>query len=727
MAVPSWSECAAVLERVEPTLGDLALRSIVILALAGFAAVAMRRASAAARHWVWLLGFAGVVMLPVLSASIPSWRVLPRWTPQAVESPSFEAGVIVEFPDGPLAKQAGADPERSTPVAQAPNVAPADSVAARAAETIPQTPSPMPPPAPARTSRQSPVVAAVSPGVAPASAIPPVASPTRTGISLSLSWTAWLVVAWFAGAALVTAYVTLGYVSLWLLRRRCTRITAGEWMDLLAKVRKEMRVRRSVHLLSCSFRAMPMTWGFWQARLLLPAEAATWSQDQRRAVLLHELGHVRRNDCFAQLLAQIACAIYWFNPIVWFAWRRMQMERELACDDLVLNTGAKATAYAEHLLHSASAMPAVRFVGPAVAMARPSTLEERLRAILKGDRNRRALSRGAAIATLLLLMALLLPVATLHAQETATPPGPDAPRIVPPAPRPPPPVEATIPATPAAETPTTSVPTAPTARGRGRGTVIQDETGFGGPVGGGFSRGGARGADTPFGGPITSTTPTAVADGPTVSFDATIYDVRIPIDQIGKIDGVVLAAEAAASAADFEKALAKLGTAQPLYRANQSVRLAGDIISIGTQTPYVTNTQVTASGQTINSISYRSTGAIFSLAGKANGSPVVLTADPTRPRTFTNTSGPPGRMELDLSIQVSSLSEGTTAISSTVKAPVFRNATMSHKGIVTANQPFVVISADGATVDNNGKAVAYIARVVVGAPQSSNPTPAAPR
>src|SRR4029077_13029222 len=110
---------------------------------------------------------------------------------------------------------------------------------------------------------------------------------------------------------------------------------------------------------------MPMTWGLWRTRLLLPEQSNSWPTEQRRAVLLHELSHVRRCDCLTQFLAQIGCALYWFNPLVWIAWRRMQVERERACDDLVLNAGAKASSYAQHLLRSASSMATQRFIGAA--------------------------------------------------------------------------------------------------------------------------------------------------------------------------------------------------------------------------------------------------------------------------------------------------------------------------------------------------------------------------
>jgi beta-lactamase regulating signal transducer with metallopeptidase domain len=876
MVLPSLSECAATFDRLAPVLLNAAARSIVVLSLAASVTLMMRRASAAARHWVWLLGFAGLLALPVVSSTLPGWHVLPWIGASHAASPASEIVVLppaVLFPQPQVRQQSDALPVDTNSTAS--DVAPGKAPTAT-------------PPQASAVKRAAPLQAGAPAAVAESAELPAQASNLRIA---ALPWTVWLALCWLTGTLLVLGYVFLGHLSLWWLQRRCARANPGDLPDLLDQLRQEIGVRREVQLLSSPMRTMPMTWGLWRPRLLLPEQALTWPPEQRRSVLLHELSHVKRWDCLTQLLAQFACALYWFNPIGWIAARRMQIERERACDDMVLNTGAEPSSYARHLLHSVSSMPAFRLTGAAVAMARLSTLEERLRAILDVRRNRRALTFRGGLLTVLLLSAALAPVALLKAQEAPVPvPAPVAG------------ASASAPVTAPADNDATSTPTsAPSggtattdspevqqlrkdadnlqrqllsmrgefgeehpdvkrvkrllaqiqaqlvARGaeaapttapsegpastdspevrqlrkeadaaqmelillrnkfgeehpavkrmeaalaqiqgrlvaKGAEPANNESTPTTAPSDGSAStdspevqqlrkyelglelqladlRGNysennpnvmrvkrqlaevqaqlaARAAGSPpnpatvpiplwptpaprpdspartdrpspsvprFGGGngfgvAARPAPPTPKDAPTCTFDATIYDVRIPADQIGRLDVDALS-RAATSADAFEKALAALGTTQPLYRANQSFRISGDNIEIGTEVPIITSTRVDANGKAINSISYQAMGANFAVSG--------------------NTS-PTGALDLDLSIQLSAVSNGGAPMAGDVKAPLFRRATMSHKGPVQPRKSFVVVSVDASSVDAAGKAVAYVGRITIGEPQSTN-------
>jgi beta-lactamase regulating signal transducer with metallopeptidase domain len=158
----------------------------------------------------------------------------------------------------------------------------------------------------------------------------------------------------------------------------------AEWNRLLSKAGAELGLKGRVRLRIARGPAMPMTWGTRAPRVLLPAQANSWSDEQKRLVLLHELAHVGRRDSLSQTAACLACALYWFHPGAWFAARQLRLEQEHAADDLALGAGARPRSYAQNLLALAGTLGL-----PAPAMARASQLERRLLAIV-GPASRRS-------------------------------------------------------------------------------------------------------------------------------------------------------------------------------------------------------------------------------------------------------------------------------------------------------------------------------------------------
>lgn len=214
---------------------------------------------------------------------------------------------------------------------------------------------------------------------------------------------------WAAGAMVVLARLAFGLAAARRLARGAEVVDDAEWTELLERVGRAMGVRRAVSLLRSAEASMPLTWGAFHPSILLPAEADAWPEPRRRVVLLHELAHVARRDCLAQTLAEVCCALWWFHPGAWWAARQMRVEREQACDDRVLAAGARASDYAGHLLDVARAYRAPSLAA-AIAMARPSQLEGRVRAVLEAERDRRAVTRrtGGICAAAVLLAALPL-------------------------------------------------------------------------------------------------------------------------------------------------------------------------------------------------------------------------------------------------------------------------------------------------------------------------------
>lgn len=388
-----------------PAMADAALKGTCLLAVVLAAEMALRRRSAAVRHLLLVASFGLLLALPLLTLILPGWQVLPEW----LHVPAIEEPQVTAESESPAAP----DLMDSTTIAPL-----------HVAERFDHEPNfdrnrtdlfPAPPGAYVETEWSEPL--AISAG--PATVIETADEPPITSSGVLTSTARNLcVLAWLAGAALLLLRLAFGAGLLWRARRRATLITDGPLYQLLQGLRGELALRRPVRLYLGSNRAMPMAWGLWRACILVPVGIETWAPSQQRAVLLHELGHVARRDPLWQLIVELARALYWFHPLVWLAAWRVHVEREQACDDLVISRGVAAQDYARHLLDVVS-RGRLRTVRPAtgVAMASTHKLAGRVRSILDERRNRRPVTRTVAVAGLLACVAIGLPLAMMRAAD----------------------------------------------------------------------------------------------------------------------------------------------------------------------------------------------------------------------------------------------------------------------------------------------------------------------
>ena len=215
------------------------------------------------------------------------------------------------------------------------------------------------------------------------------------------SWR-WLAMLWLAGMTVAFAPLLLGLAGLRRVAGRARRVHDDRLLDLLHSTRAELRITRPVQLL---FDDAPVgTWGGWRPCIVVPAAAADWSDERARAVLAHELAHVQRFDWLVQLAADMLSAVLWFNPLAWIVARRLRQESERACDDVVLATGLGERDYATHLYDIARATRGAVLSG-VMPMARPSSLEGRITAMLNPTLDRRVPSRVFRVAAAALLVA----------------------------------------------------------------------------------------------------------------------------------------------------------------------------------------------------------------------------------------------------------------------------------------------------------------------------------
>ena len=328
-----------------PTPIDLVvvgLKATLVLAVSALVAGSLRRGAAATRHLAWTLGVVAALLLPTLRSVTPRWEV--PLLPSSLRAPA----VATEAPSARA-------PAPAAPVARA----------------------------------------AIGPAVEAESRPSPRLSVTSSRPPFEVSTL--LLALWLVGVLAVAVPLVVAAARVRWLGRRATLLDSPAWSALASDIALSLGLARPVRLLQGGPEAMPMAWGVLRPVVLLPRAADEWPESQRRAVLTHEMAHVKRHDCLTQAIAHAACSVYWFHPLVWLAARRLRVEREHACDDLVLRSGASGPDYADQLLQLArSARWSGQSLWTAIAMARPSQLEGRLLAILDPSLDRRGPSRRGA-------------------------------------------------------------------------------------------------------------------------------------------------------------------------------------------------------------------------------------------------------------------------------------------------------------------------------------------
>jgi len=360
----------------------LFVKATLLLLAGALAAAALRRSAAGVRHLVWLVTLSSVLVLPVLVQVAPlRLAVLPRGLVPGADLASIRD-------DQATAAANGARPATGAVPAPAARVSRTVAAETRAESTPRGVPWPSP------------------------------------------RWA--LVALWAAVAAAIALRLLLGGLAARRIVRSARPLDDPRWTRLMRDIADRLDLPEVPPLLASDRVEMPFACGAWRSAVVLPAHAEGWSEERRQVVLLHELAHVKRRDLVAHGLGRLACALYWFHPLVWSADRRLRAEGERACDDLVLACGARASDYASHLLDILTAARNPGAPATALPMARSREFEGRLLAILDPIRQRRAPGRAQSAALLAALAGVFVAVA---AAAPAPPAARDSSPAVPAAPR----------------------------------------------------------------------------------------------------------------------------------------------------------------------------------------------------------------------------------------------------------------------------------------------------
>ena len=377
---------------------DVLAKATVLLIAVSLLDLAMVRRAAAMRHRLWVTAFLGLLFLPLLSFVVPEYRlaVLPaQWIAGTPTSPekdnSFEkisqetsskSSTNSSLEAMQLASQSSSEdmrqspsPSASLPFAQAESEIGVDSYWSLASREF--------------------------------------ATAQSTRVAVWLPSIGLIAFVWCFGVLVAIVPLLLGMFRIRVLERCSPSISDQEPRSNLDELCQKLGIRRRVELLETNQSIVPMTWGVRRPVVLLPAAWRDWEALRCRSVLLHELAHVKRLDVLYQSIARVACSLFWFHPLAWYALSRLRVERELACDDCVLMAGERPSQYAQQLLSIALEYQSLA-LPPAVAIVQRSGLEKRVHAMLDQARSHLPLGPKVANGMLLFSIAFLILLAPLR-------------------------------------------------------------------------------------------------------------------------------------------------------------------------------------------------------------------------------------------------------------------------------------------------------------------------
>ena len=193
------------------------------------------------------------------------------------------------------------------------------------------------------------------------------------------NWSLFMVLIWFAGVFIASFRVLIGRFRLSVLQRDTDSPLIKEYRKKLYYLSEEMGIEKKVCLVMSSRCRIPFTYRIFKPVIVFPRESGAWPAERVRAVLLHELAHIRRRDYLTQSIARIICSLFWFIPFVWLAYAKLYQEQEKACDVFVVERGVRPADYASHILDLAFfSVRTVSFQGSFLSKGRKKFLERRI-------------------------------------------------------------------------------------------------------------------------------------------------------------------------------------------------------------------------------------------------------------------------------------------------------------------------------------------------------------
>lgn len=297
--------------RLGQSLLHFVWQGAVLGLIAGAATFGWRRSTAARQYGILLSLFSLMAAAPVLT-----FALLPQPTSPLASSPPINPvdDVVISnsSPIATIPRSVAADQERA-PV----NSLPAETSATPAGRAV---------------------------DVAP----PYPADPPPRQLEQSLPW---LVAAWVVGVAVCSLRLLIGFIGVFRVRW-LGRTPAPEFAQrICGELQHKLGLSRVIFVCESLLIQVPIVIGWLKPLILFPAGMITGlSEAQLRALLAHELAHLRRHDYLVNILQTVVETLLFYHPAVWWLSRRLRVEREHCCDDVVVELLGNRVEYGRALL-----------------------------------------------------------------------------------------------------------------------------------------------------------------------------------------------------------------------------------------------------------------------------------------------------------------------------------------------------------------------------------------
>jgi len=160
----------------------------------------------------------------------------------------------------------------------------------------------------------------------------------------------WIVCGWLMGVLAFSIYTLVGWMRIRRLKRGAAEPANSAWLEAMADLMRRFQISRPVRLYISAIAEVPAVVGWMRPYILLPVSAVTGlNESQLRAILAHELAHIRRYDYLVNLLQNAVETLLFYHPAVWWVSRQIRQERENCCDDLAVEVCGDVMVYATAL------------------------------------------------------------------------------------------------------------------------------------------------------------------------------------------------------------------------------------------------------------------------------------------------------------------------------------------------------------------------------------------